>query len=149
MVDTQDLWPTPEYQQQVEHLRAAIGQPLYLVEIDTTEINAGVKFPHKPLTLLGIVDFPQPDPYRQLSPHLLILDDGRGVNLGRIARISFNSAYSPPPQDVLFINKEFVTDLLLAPRSLSHASVAATSRALLAQLFGDVPGQLLAQLPQS
>lgn len=145
MENTDNLWPTHNYYQQVEQLRTAIGKPLYLVEINTTDINAGVKFPNKPLTLLGITDFPRPDPYQQLCPHLLILEDGRGVNLGRIARITLNTAYSPVPGDVLFTNQEFMENVLLAPRSLSHASVAATSRALLAQLFGDVPGKLLAQ----
>ena len=137
MLDTDNLWPTQDYYQQVEQLRAAIGQPLYLVEINSTEINAGVKFPHKPLTLLGIVDFPRPDPYLQLCPHLLILEDGRGVNLGRIARITLHSAYSPKPQDTLFTNQEFVQNILLAPRTLSRASVAATSRLLLQQMFGE------------
>ena len=30
------------------------------------------------------MDFPRPDPVRGLAPHLILLDDGRGVNLGRI-----------------------------------------------------------------
>jgi len=144
MLDSENLWPTREYYQQVERLRAAIGQALYVVEINTTDIQTGVKFSDKPLTLLGIADYPQPDPYRQLCPHLLILDDGRGVNLGRVARVTINSAYSPAPENILFLNREFVQNVLSAPRSLSRASVAATSRALLAQIFGDTPGKYLA-----
>lgn len=144
MSDTENLWPSSAYFAQIEQLRAMVGQPVYIVEISETEINAGVKFTDKPLVLLGVADFPRPDPYRQLCPHLLILEDGRGLNLGRIARITRNHAYSPPPEDVLFLNHEFVQNVLAAPRTLSHASVAATSRLLLAQLFGDKPGKLLA-----
>lgn len=139
----EDLWPAPEYYQQVEKLRGMIGQPLYIVEIHSTEINAGVNFPGKPLVLLAIADYPQPDPYRQLCPHLLVLDDGRGVNLGRVARVSHNSAFAPEADDLLFVNREFVQNVLLAPRTLSRESAAAATRAALAQIFGDTPGKYL------
>lgn len=143
MEETQNLWPSPAYFQQVEQLRLWIGQPLYIVEINTTDSNAGVKFTDKPLTLLAIVDYPQPDPYRQLCPHLVVVDDGRGINLGRIARITKHTAFAPAPNDVLFINDEFMQEVLLAPRTLSRESVAATSAALLEQLFGPVAGHYL------
>jgi hypothetical protein len=143
MTHEETLWPTHDYYQQVEQLRAAVGQALYVVEIHSTAINAGVAFSGTALTLLGIADYPQPDPYRQLCPHLLILDDGRGVNLGRVARISRHTAYMPQQADVLFTNHEFMQNVLLAPRTLSRESAAATSHALLAQLFGDTPGLYL------
>lgn len=139
MTHADDLWPTPEYYQQVEKLRRMIGQPVYVVEINSTEINAGVHFPGQPLVLLAIVDFPRPDPYRQLCPHLLVLDDGRGVNLGRVARVSRNSAFAPEAGDVLFVNRDFVQNVLLAPRSLSRESVAATTRAALGRMLGKNP----------
>ena len=145
MTQMQDLWPSADYYQQVEYLRSLVGQAIYVVEINETEINAGVKFPAKPLTLLAIVDYPQPDPYRQLCPHLVILDDGRGVNLGRIARITQHSAFTPQPDDILYVNQEFVQEVLFAPRTLSRESVRATSSALLAQIFGETPGKLLEQ----
>ena len=143
MTQSHDLWPPAAYYQQVESLHDRIGQPIYIVEINETEINAGVKFPAKPLTLLAIVDYPQPDPYRQLCPHLVVLDDGRGVNLGRIARINLHSAFSANPDDMLYVNQTFVQEILYAPRTLSRESVRATSTALLAQIFGDTPGKFL------
>ncbi len=145
MTQMQDLWPSADYYQQVEYLRSLIGQAIYVVEINETEINAGVKFPAKPLTLLAIVDYPQPDPYRQLCPHLVVLDDGRGVNLGRIARITQHSAFTPNANDILYVNQSFVQEVLFAPRTLSRESVRATSSALLAQMFGETPGKLLEQ----
>lgn len=144
MQNTTELWPHTDYYQQVEHLRQLIGQPLYIVEIHSTEINAGVRFTDKPLTLLAIVDYPQPDPYRQLCPHLLVVDDGRGINLGRIARITVHTPFAAKAEDIVFINQYFVDNLLFAPRTLSKAFIRQTSQLLLAQLFGDIPDNLLA-----
>ncbi|UJS24722.1 hypothetical protein [Thiothrix winogradskyi] len=143
MNDDEALWPSTAYHQQVEQLRGLIGQPLYVVEIHSTEINAGVHFPGKPLVLLAIVDFPRPDPYRQLCPHLLILDDGRGVNLGRVARISRGSAYAPTADDIVFSNQEFVENVLFAPRKFSRALVAATSRLALGEMLGKTEERLI------
>ena len=103
-----------------------------------------MRFTDKALGLLAVVDYPQPDPYRQLCPHLLVVDDGRGINLGRIARISINTPFVASADDIVFINQGFVDNVLLAPRTLSKAFIRQTSQLLLAQLFGDVPAQALA-----
>ncbi|MEZ5447834.1 MAG: hypothetical protein R3E95_20960 [Thiolinea sp.] len=138
------LWPPSSYYQQLARLRQVIGQTLYLAEIRDTTMNAGVHFSSTGYQLLAIVDYPQPDPYRQLCPHLLILDDGRGVNLGRIARISINTAFGPNEDEVLYQNAEFMDKVLLAPRQLSRQSITATSKAIMAMALGDQPGRLLA-----
>ncbi len=137
------LWPSPEYFQFLERLKNSIGSPVYLVEINLTAINLGMKWSSTPLTLLAIVDFPKPDPYKQLYPHMLVFDDGRGINLGHIARISLR-AFNSEPQHLLYTNRSFTQEVLLAPRTLSRESLRATSTALLAEIFGDVPGRLLA-----
>lgn len=143
--ESADLWPPSDYYYSIERLKKVVGQEVYLVEINATDINAGVKFTDKPLKLLAIIDYPEPDPYRQLCPHMLILDDGRGVNLGRIARISINTAFQPQGENLLFSQREFVQQYLFAPRSLSHESIKQTSTMLLQQMFGDTPGRLLAK----
>jgi hypothetical protein len=145
MQNTTELWPKAEYYQQVERLHNLIGQPLYIVEINSTAINAGVRFSSQPLTLLAIVDYPEPDPYHQLCPHLLVVNDGRGINLGRIARITLNTPFVASADDLVFINQDFVDNVLLAPRTLSKAFIRQTSQLLLAQLFGDVSGKLLTE----
>ena len=137
------LWPSAAYDQQLSQLRQAIGEPIFLAELRDTAINAGVKFSDQPLTLLSIVDYPQPDPYRQLCPHMLVLDDGRGVNLGRVVRVSRKQAFGPTAEDILFCNTEFIDGVLLAPRTLSRESIAATSHELLSRMLGDEPGRLL------
>lgn len=143
------LWPPREYYVALQRLKAVIGQPLYLVEVNAGEINAGVKFSDQPLILLAVIDYPEPDPYRQLCPHMLILNDGRGVNLGRIARISINTPFQPQGEDLLFTQQDFVQQFLFAPRSLSRESIQQTSTMLLQQMFGDTPGRLLAQSTQA
>lgn len=142
---TNEIWPPKAYEQQLERLRKMIGQSVFVVELNATDINAGVKFTDKALTLLAVIDYPQPDPYRQLCPHMLILDDGRGINLGRVARVSVGSAFQPSVEQMLYVNYDYVQAVLEAPRSLSRAKLSATSTALLASVFGEQPGRLLAQ----
>lgn len=139
------LWPSPDYFRQLAALRNAVGKIVYLAELRDTAINAGVKISDEALKLLAVADYPEPDPYRQLFPHLLIFDDGRGVNLGRIARISVNTAFGPEADDVLYQNQDFLQEVLFAPRVLSRDSIAYTSKSILAQMFGDQPGRLLAE----
>lgn len=141
--DATQLWPPADYHQQVAQLRLAVGEPIFLAELRDTAINAGVKFSDQALTLLDIIDYPQPDPYRQLCPHMLILDDGRGVNLGRVVRVSRKQAFGPAEEDILFRNASFIDEVLLAPRVLSRESIANTSRELLSRMLGDEPGRLL------
>lgn len=137
-----ELWPSPQYFRYLERLKQAIGSPVFIAEINITTINLGVKLSDTPLTLLAIVDFPKPDPQKQLYPHLLIFEDGRGINLGHLARISLR-AFNPAPDDLLYANHSFNQEVLFAPRTLSRESIRATSTALLAEIFGDQPGRLL------
>ncbi|HPE58761.1 MAG TPA: hypothetical protein PLB10_00370 [Thiolinea sp.] len=143
------LWPAADYFTALQKLQAVVGQPVFVAEINMTDINAGIKISGTPLILLAIVDFPRPDPYRQLAPHLLIFDDGRGINLGRIARISRESAFDPGTEQILYLNRPFTQAQLFAPRTLSREQLGQTSRALLAEMFGPEPGRLLASLDQT
>lgn len=137
------LWPSPSYYQQIEQLKQAIGHSIFLAEIHLSAINAGVKVSDEARVLLAVIDFPRPDPYQQLCPHMLILDDGRGINIGHIARVSIHQAFGPEPDNILFQNEEFTQNMLFAPRELSRASMARTSKRLLSEVFGDKPGKLL------
>lgn len=131
------LWPAPEYHRQVEQLRAAVGETIYLAELDGSDVQLGVRLTGRPYTLLGVVDFPRPDPVQGLAPHLILLDDGRGVNLGRIARISTGHAFAPAPAEILFQDRAALRALLFHERRLSHALIAERSR----QSLGEVLGQ--------
>ncbi len=130
------LWPSPEYTRQVERLRAAVGETIYLVEIADTEVQLGIRITGKPYVLLGLVDFPRPDPLKGLAPHLILLDDGRGVNLGRIARITREHPFDPAPADLLFQDREASQALLWRDRQLSDAFIAQRAKALLGEVLG-------------
>jgi hypothetical protein len=130
------LWPSADYHRQIERLRAAIGETLYLVELVDNAIQLAVHFTSIPSVLLGIIDFPRPDPSRGLTPHLILLDDGRGINLGRIARISRHSVFAPIPEDVLYLDSHAELNLLYSERRLSQDFIARRSAAVQAQILG-------------
>jgi hypothetical protein len=82
------------------------------------------------------VDFPRPDPIKGLAPHLVLLDDGRGVNLGRIARITTDRPFSPAPADILFQDRSALQALLFRERQLSKALIAQRAKQLLGEVLG-------------
>ncbi|MBA1443701.1 MAG: hypothetical protein M3H12_06330 [Chromatiales bacterium] len=135
--DAQDrLWPSPAYTRQVAALKNAIGKKVYLVELKPGDINMGIRLSDTPFELLGVVDFPRPDPTKGIAPHLILLDDGRGINLGHIARISLNTPFSPSTANTLYQDRFLMQNLLLRERRLSKASIAAKSKALIGRLLG-------------
>ncbi|MCF7980188.1 MAG: hypothetical protein K9L82_19690, partial [Chromatiaceae bacterium] len=95
------LWPSADYQAQVERLRAAVGEQIYLAELRDTEVQLSVQLTDRAYELLGVIDFPRPDPARGLAPHLILLDDGRGVNWGRSARTS-RHPFQPDDDQLLY-----------------------------------------------
>lgn len=132
------LWPSPAYSRQIERLRAAIGETIYLVELNDSAVQLGVRLIATPFVLLALIDFPRPDPSRGLAPHLVLLDDGRGVNLGRIARISRHRAFSPQSADILYQDGAAHRHLLFGERRLSRDFIAHRSQAVLGQVLGRV-----------
>lgn len=62
----------------------------------------GIRLSDSAYELLGVVNFSRPDPVRRIAPHLIVLDDGRGIDMGRIARITVNTPFSPPPSDIIY-----------------------------------------------
>lgn len=132
---TADLWPGADYPAQVERLRAAVGTTIYLAELRDTAVKLGVQITDQAYALLGVIDFPRPDPVRRLAPHLILLDDGRGVNLGRIARIS-RRPFQPTGEDVLFLDQAADQTLLFAERRLSQAFLGERTQAALGRVLG-------------
>lgn len=129
------LWPSADYNAQVQRLRAAVGETVYLAELHDTETQLGAQVTDRAYALLGVIDFPRPDPARGLAPHLILLDDGRGVNLGRIARIS-RRPFQPAAEDVLYLDRAAHRTLLFADRRLSNAFIARRAHAALGQVLG-------------
>ncbi|WP_260295731.1 hypothetical protein [Sedimenticola hydrogenitrophicus] len=137
------IWPSAEYNRQVERLKQAIGREIYLVELRPEAINLGIRFSDTPFELLAVLDFPRPDPAHGLTPHLILLDDGRGINLGRLARITIDTPYSPPAENILYQESFLMQRLLLRERRLSEASIAERSKLLLGRFLGKRPDKRL------
>lgn len=129
------LWPPADYHAQVARLRDAVGATVYLAELRDTDTQLGAQITDRPYELLGVIDFPRPDPARGLAPHLVLLDDGRGVNLGRIARIS-RRPFQPAAEEVLYLDRAAHQTLLFADRRLSKAFIAERAQAALGQVLG-------------
>lgn len=117
------------------HLRAAVGETVYLVELVESAIQLAAHISATPHVLLGVIDFPRPDPAKGLTPHLVLLDDGRGVNLGRIVRIS-RCPFAPAPDDLLYLDRAANENLLFAERRLSREFLAQRTRVVLGACLG-------------
>jgi hypothetical protein len=131
-----ELWPSAAYSRQVETLRAAVGRTVFLVELAATPIHLGIRQTGQPHVLVDVIDFSRPDPARGLAPHMIVLDDGRGINLGQLLRISLERPFDPSPTQVLYQDDELRQQLLLRERRLSGTFIAQRARLLLGQVLG-------------
>ncbi|TDX97941.1 hypothetical protein [Thiohalophilus thiocyanatoxydans] len=130
------LWPSADYDRQLAAVRDMIGQSIYLVLLKPTDINLAVTLESTPVTLLEVVDFPAPDPARRLYPHMLILSDGRGINLGHIARLSHKQAFNPQAEQIIYQQDALLQQLLFQERRLSPQTIQRTSRVQLGRILG-------------
>jgi hypothetical protein len=130
------LWPSDEYDEQITLLRRNIGKPIYIVELKITDINLAVVMQGRAVILLDVIAFPAPNPEKRLYPHMLLLNDGRGLNLGRVARITMGRPFDPSPEDILFQEHQLLTRLLFQERRLSDETVSQVSKLNLARLLG-------------
>jgi hypothetical protein len=67
---------------------------------------------------------------------MLLLSDGRGLNLGRVARITTGRPFDPAPEHILFQEHQLLKSLLFHERRLSDESVSRVSKLNLARLLG-------------
>ena len=130
------LWPTAGYLRQVESLRAAVGNTIYLVELAASPVSLGIRQTGQAHVLLDVITFPRPDPANGLAPHMIILDDGRGINLGRIIRVSLDQPFDPAAAQILYQDEALRQQLLLRERRLSRKFIAERARLLLGQTLG-------------
>lgn len=130
------LWPSAEYDEQIAQLRRNVGKSIYIVELKITDINLAVVMQGRAVILLDVIAFPAPDPEKRLYPHMLLLNDGRGLNLGRVARITIGHAFDPDPEDILFQEQQLLRNLLFHERRLSDETISQVSNFNLARLLG-------------
>jgi len=130
------IWPSDEYDAQVLQLRKNLGKPIYIVELKVTDINLAVVMQGRAVLLLDVIAFPAPDPEQRLYPHMLLLSDGRGLNLGRVVRITTGRPFDPVPENILFQEHQLIKNLLFNERRLSDETVSRVSKIQLARLLG-------------
>lgn len=130
------VWPSRSYARQVATLQRLIGQPIYFVELTYNGLAVGAVFHGEPRVLLDVAAFPRPDPSNHLYPHMLVLDDGRGINLGRIARVTANRAFAPDKTDVLYGNRALQHRFLYRAQRLTPRHIARIARQQLRVLLG-------------
>lgn len=138
------LWPSTDYDRQLAGVREAIGQTVYLVRLEFSDIHLSVTVENKAVTLLDVVSFPAPDPARRLYPHMLILSDGRGINLGHVARLSRDQAFNPQPEQIVYQQEVLIRRWLFRERRLSPQTIRHTSQVQLARILGRVEPRQLA-----
>lgn len=129
------LWPSAEYDAWVRRLREAVGERVYVLELRLSDTHLAYRLTDRPVELLDVLPFPRPDPARRLFPHMLLLGDGRGVNLGRVVRVSVGQAFAPEARALLY-QERFLVQALGAERRLSREQVARVSHAELGRLLG-------------
>ncbi len=129
------LWPDEHYRAQLERLRGAIGRTVYLIELHPSAMQLGISLTGTAYVLLDVLPFPRPDPTRGLAPHMLVLDDGRGVNLGRIVRVSYQP-FTADAVEIVYQDAHAAETLVFAPRRLCQERIAECSRQALAMILG-------------
>ncbi|OAD23606.1 hypothetical protein THIOM_000556 [Candidatus Thiomargarita nelsonii] len=129
------LWPSQEYGQSVQNLKAAVGQQIYIAEVNFSGTHLSMAINSTAFELLAVQKFPKPNPQTGLLPHFILLDDGRGINLGRIARISINTPFNPPADKVLYRHEALLKLLLSNEQRLTKEHISAISTALLKELL--------------
>jgi len=132
----QAIWPSENYLHQIKKLTALIGEDIFLIELRPSYSNMAIRHTDKKYKLLAVIDFPAPDPESGLYPQNILLDDGRGINLGRIARISTDTAFGPSKEQIVFEDNFYLNKLLSAQHRVSKKSIAATSKKLLGEILG-------------
>ncbi|MCW9023124.1 MAG: hypothetical protein OQK73_00440 [Gammaproteobacteria bacterium] len=130
------LWPSKEYDEQVNYLKQSIGQDIYLLEVNYSDIYITLSQIGRAHNLLDVIDFPSPDPEKYLYPHMIITDDGRGLNLGRVARITVNHAFMPEEEDIIYREHFMLKQLAYCERRLSNKSIQRASKVQLAKILG-------------
>jgi hypothetical protein len=66
------LWPSQEYKQSVQNLKAAVGQQIYIAEVNFSGTHLSMAMNSTAFELLAVQDFPKPNPQTGLLPHFIM-----------------------------------------------------------------------------
>ncbi len=130
------LWPPDSYFEQLKKLYKMLNKPVYIIPLQQNQTSLTFSITDKARILLAIIDYPEPDPENHFFPHMLVFDDGTGINLGRILQIRANHPFNPAKEDIIYEDKKIQNSLMFKERQLSEESVRITSRIALGELLG-------------
>jgi len=130
------LWPTENYYQQLEQLHKNLNQSVYIIPLHQSQTSLTFSMSSKPLILIAIVDYPLPDPENHIYPHILVFDDGTGLNLGRILQVSINRPFNPVKEDIIYSDNKMHQTLMFGERRLNEQSIRIASKYGLGDVLG-------------
>ncbi len=132
------LWPSEAYYRQLKNLYNVINQPVYIIPIHQNQKNLTFSMTSKALTLNAVIDYPEPDPENHLFPHMLVFDNGMGLNLGRILQLSINRPFNPEQKDIIYKDSNMQKSIMFKERQLNKDFIRLRSRIGLAEILGTV-----------
>ena len=129
------LWPPDSYFQQLKNLYKMLDKPVYIIPLHQNQNSLTFSITGKAIVLVAIINYPKPDPENHIYPHMLVFNDGIGINLGRILRVSINHPFNPGKEDIIYEDKKMQNSLMFRERQLNEESIRLASRAGLSELL--------------
>ena len=129
------LWPPNSYFEQLKNLYKMLDKPVYIIPLHQNQNSLTFSITGKAIILVAIVDYPAPDPENHFFPHMLVFNDGTGINLGRILQVSINRPFNPGKEDIIYEDKKMQNSLMYQERQLNEDSIHLASRVALSELL--------------
>ena len=129
------LWPPNSYFEQLKNLYNMLDKPVYIIPLHQNQKSLTFSITGKAIVLVAIIDYPVPDPENHIYPHMLVFNDGTGINLGRILQVSINRPFNPGKEDIIYEDKKMQNSLMYKERQLNEESIHLASRAGLSELL--------------
>jgi len=130
------LWPPEKYYLQLEQLYKKINQSVYIIPLHQNQTSLTFSISSNPLTLIAIVDYPLADPENHIYPHMLVFNNGTGLNLGRILQVCINRPFNPDKEDIIYRDNKMQQTLMFADRQLNEQSIRLASKCSLGEVLG-------------
>ncbi len=132
---TGKLWPPNSYFEQLNKLYKILDKPIYIIPLHQNHNSLNFSITGKSIVLVAIINYPNPDPVNHIYPHMLVFNDGTGINLGRILRVSINHPFNPDKEDIIYEDKKMQNSLMFRERQLNEESIHLASRAGLSEFL--------------
>lgn len=130
------LWPPDSYYKQLKNLYKVLNKAVYIIPLQQNQNSLTFSITGKSIILVAIIDYPIPEPENHIFPHMLVFNDGTGINLGRILQVSTNHAFNPGKEDIIYEDIKMQNTLMFRERQLNEESIHLASRTSLGELLG-------------